>query len=196
MDMLGHDLQTVLENSPTKTLPLKYVIIIGLRILSRLEDIHAAGFLHRDVKPQNFLLAKKGGSHTDVWAVDFGLAKAFRGIEGAHLPYCDNKRGLTGTPRFASTFTQRGEESSRRDDLESMMFVLAYLYRGMLPWQKVPRGIDREARNNEILKRKQDCSFSTLYHGMGLEGAATYIRGLKFDEDPANARNRATMSAA
>ena len=208
MDRLGDNLHTVLMKSPARRLPLKYVCVVGIRILNRLEALHKSGFVHRDVKPQNFLLSA-AGDPSDIWAVDFGLAKAYRDPSGNHIPYRSNKRGLTGTPRFASTFAQRGEENGRRDDLESLMYVLAFLYHGELPWQRRSRrgrrgrrghGNDgykthdnggrkaydeqneRKLRNADILEAKLLCPMDTLYGSMGgLNRAAQYVRDLRFD---------------
>jgi casein kinase 1 len=206
MDLLGKNLQDVLKNAPGERLPLRYVCIIGIRTLVRLRDMHRQGLLHRDVKPQNFLLGSGGDKGTsDIWAVDFGLAKPYRSAGGAHMPYVRGKNGLTGTPRFASTFAQSGEENSRRDDLESLLYMLAYLFRGDLPWQNIrlPRGTDpkspegRRQKNRTILDHKLRCDHGRLYGGMGdLAECAAYVRGLGFDEEPDYDRIRSVLRRA
>ena len=80
MDLLGRNLEEIVKNAPGERLPLRYVCIVGVRVLDRLRDLHDAGLLHRAVKPQNFLRSRDAGSNTsDVWAVDFGLDGATTG---------------------------------------------------------------------------------------------------------------------
>merc|ERR1739848_455453 len=104
------------------------------QMISRIEYIHGKNFLHRDIKPDNFLmgLGKKGNL---VYAIDFGLAKRFRDPRThQHIPYRENKN-LTGTARYTSINTHLGIEQSRRDDMESLGYVMLYFCRGSLPWQ-------------------------------------------------------------
>lgn len=75
--------------------------------ISRIEYIHSKNFIHRDVKPDNFLmgLGKKGNL---VYIIDFGLAKKYRDARThQHIPYRENKN-LTGTARYASINTHLG----------------------------------------------------------------------------------------
>ena len=118
-------------------------------MIQRIEYIHSRLYLHRDIKPDNFLMGVGRRQHY-VYVIDFGLTKRYRDSRtGQHIPYKDGK-SLTGTARYASLNTHVGIEQSRRDDLECLGFVLIYFLMGGLPWQ----GVKAKTRNEkyEIIK--------------------------------------------
>jgi serine/threonine protein kinase len=89
---------------------------------------------YRDIKPDNFLMGVCQRTN-QINCIDFGLAKKYRDSKtNKHIPYKENKN-LTGTARYASMNTHLGLEQARRDDLESLGFVLLYFIKGNLPWQ-------------------------------------------------------------
>ncbi|OZC05251.1 kinase domain protein [Onchocerca flexuosa] len=131
--------------------------------LSRIEYIHSRDFIHRDIKPDNFLmgLGKKGNL---VYIIDFGLAKKYRcSRTHAHIPYRENKN-LTGTARYASVNTHLGIEQSRRDDIESLGYVLMYFNRGTLPWQGLKAATKRQ-KYDKISEKKMSTPVEELCAG-------------------------------
>ncbi|KAI0310387.1 kinase-like domain-containing protein, partial [Amylostereum chailletii] len=104
--------------------------------ISHLESLHSRGYIHRDIKPSNFLFGLEEESMR-VFLIDFGLAHRYIDPDsGRHIPFNHTKE-LIGTPRWASINAHSGIEQSRRDDLESLAYVLIYFARGSLPWQKM-----------------------------------------------------------
>ncbi|KAG8008614.1 Casein kinase I isoform epsilon [Nibea albiflora] len=153
-------------------------------MISRIEYIHSKNFIHRDVKPDNFLmgLGKKGNL---VYIIDFGLAKKYRDARThQHIPYRENKN-LTGTARYASINTHLGIEQSRRDDLESLGYVLMYFNLGSLPWQGLKAATKRQ-KYERISEKKMSTPIEVLCKGYPSE-FSTYLnlcRSLHFDDKP------------
>jgi serine/threonine protein kinase len=130
IDRLGDDLETVITRR--KKLSRRETSHIAVALLDIVQRLHEAGFLHRDLKPANIML---GYSDLNIYIADFGLAKKYVGTDGKHIAFTDKKSGITGTLRYCSTHTHGNVESSRRDDLQSLFFIVVYMLQGSLPWQ-------------------------------------------------------------
>ena len=182
MQLLGRSLEDIFEER--KNFTLKSVCMIAPQMISVLEFIHNKHIVHRDIKPDNFLMGLDDLSQY-VYLLDFGLAKKYRSSSTlVHYPMV-NKKKLTGTARYASINALKGNEQSRRDDLEALGYVLMYLLRGSLPWQGL-QAKTKEERYKKILKKKIDITSYDLCIGFPseFEKYIEYTRNLQYTEDP------------
>ncbi|KVI03848.1 Protein kinase, ATP binding site-containing protein [Cynara cardunculus var. scolymus] len=183
IDLLGPSLED-LFNYCNRKFTLKTVLMLADQLLNRVEYMHARGFLHRDLKPDNFLMGL-GRKANQVYAIDFGLAKKYRDLQThKHIPYRENKN-LTGTARYASVNTHLGVEQSRRDDLESLGYVLMYFIRGSLPWQGLKAG-NKKQKYDKISEKKMLTPIEVLCKSFPSEFISYfhYCRSLRFEDKP------------
>ncbi|AQK75996.1 casein kinase I isoform X1 [Zea mays] len=183
IDLLGPSLED-LFNYCSRKFSLKTVLMLADQMINRVEYMHQKGFLHRDIKPDNFLMGL-GRKANQVYIIDYGLAKKYRDLQThKHIPYRENKN-LTGTARYASVNTHLGVEQSRRDDLESLGYVLMYFLRGSLPWQGLKAGTKKQKYDKisekkmltpvEVLCKSYPSEFISYFH---------YCRSLRFEDKP------------
>lgn len=134
MEALGENLQTVHENCGNK-FSLETTLLLADQFLEIIQDTHDKYFVHRDLKPENFLLGR-GTKSGKVYMIDFGLAKRYIEKNGKHIPYLEGK-DFRGTLRYCTKNMHACIENSRRDDLETIGYVLIYFLLGKLPWQSL-----------------------------------------------------------
>jgi casein kinase 1 len=112
----------------TRELTIEKMNILMIKAIDIIEHIHRFFVLHRDIKPQNFMV--KNG---DIFLIDFGLATFYIDENGEHYPHkkCDT---IIGTPKFVSINVHFGDRYSRRDDLISLGYMYVYMVLGNAPW--------------------------------------------------------------
>ena len=108
MDLLGQSLESLFEHCKHK-FDLRTTCMVAIQMIRLIERTHAEGILHRDIKPDNFLIGGSDSTKDFVYIIDFGLAKFYKDADGTHIPFRDGKN-LTGTARYASLNTHLGKE--------------------------------------------------------------------------------------
>lgn len=196
IELMGPSLEDIFTLSGRK-LGLRTVLLLGEQMLNRIELLHDHSYLHRDIKPDNFLLgsgrpvntrtarprlpsgqpAMSSPSHwvgmpphtaSIVYMCDFGLCKRYRDAQTwTHVPYRTGK-SLTGTARYCSLATHQGIEQARRDDVEALGYVMLYLRLGALPWQGLPAQ-NKQDKYNAVMNRKASTTLRELCRGRQAE---------------------------
>ena len=179
--LLGRSLYQMF-NDCDKKFSIKDVCMIAIQILERLEYLHSRNFIHRDIKPHNFLVSPKNESL--IYIIDFGLAKKYKSEKGNHVKFSVTKH-IVGTPRFCSINAMRGVEQSRRDDLESLSYLIIYFLISALPWQGLKIS-SRTQRFKEITRLKKMLNVETILKNFPPEILlfCKYTRKLGFTENP------------
>ena len=183
MELLGKSIDKLFSECK-KNFSYKTIFQIGYQMIQRIEYIHSKGYIHRDIKPGNFVIGK-GDKSKIIYIIDFGLSKRYIDKNNQkHIPYKEGK-GLTGTARYVSLFTHYGIEQSRRDDIEGIAYNLIYLAKGKLPWQGV-KTKNKKEKHKKIMESKLAYSPEQLCKDLPDEfvNLLKYSRNLEFEEKP------------
>ena len=182
MQLLDKSLEDLINKY--NTFSIKTVAILGYQMVNILQYIHDRHIIHRDIKPDNFVMGAQE-DNAKLYILDFGLAKKYRSSRTlVQYPYVKKKK-LTGTARYASIHALEAYEQSRRDDLESVGYVLMYFLRGNLPWQGL-KVRSKEDRYKKILEKKKETSSQDLCKDFPHEffEYVDYSKNLEYEENP------------
>ena len=182
MQLLDKSLEDLINKY--NTFSIKTTALLGYQMVNILQYIHDRHIIHRDIKPDNFVMGAQE-DNAKLYILDFGLAKKYRSSRTLiQYPYVKKKK-LTGTARYASIHALEAYEQSRRDDLESVGYVLMYFLRGNLPWQGL-KVRSKEDRYKKILEKKKETSSQDLCKDFPHEffEYVDYSRKLEYEENP------------
>ena len=173
MELLGDNIDVYYFGITEQTLgEIKW---IGLKMLNCLKEIHNNGIIHRDIKPDNFLLGLNN-ERKRIYIIDFGLCKSYMNND-EHNPI-KKINNLIGSLTYASINTHNCIELSRRDDMESLGYMLVFFYLGTLPWQELT------SENIDIIQKlKQDITSNDKIPQI-LVNYIKYVRSLEYEEKP------------
>ena len=171
IDLLGKSLSnTILYFNK---LSLKTTLLIGIQIINRIKILHEFQLLHRDIKPSNFLFGLEKDT-TKLYLVDFGFSKRYI-YNGNHIQEKKITK-ILGSPNFVSLNIHNHIEPSRRDDLESCIYIMLSMLFGKLVW------FDK-SNLNDIYKLKEQIILIEEVPAF-IKILLNYVRKMKFDETP------------
>ena len=182
MPLLGKSLLDIfiLKNEPVN---INDICSVGIQILDRIEWVHSNNIVYRDIKPENFLFGNV--DKNVLYLIDFGLCRKYKSSKtGKHIkPQSLGK--FTGTSRYASIYAMGGYEQSRRDDIESIGYMIIFFMKKRLPWQGIKGNSYKECYHKLYLMKKH-MKLETLCKGLPQE-IIDYMynaKSLKFEQEP------------
>ena len=184
MELLGKSLDKIFNELPLKKMSIRCVCNIAYQLLYIFECMHNCNVVHRDIKPANIAIGREEKSKY-IYLLDFGLSKKYRSSKTKrHFTFVQNNK-LIGNARYSSINALDGGSQSRRDDLESLGYLLIYLLIGRLPWQ----GYISHSKEDKYYKIKQIKKQTTpeqLCEGLPseFEEYIKYTRNLQYEQDP------------
>ena len=180
--LLGKSLDILFLDS-SKKFTLFDICQIAIQCLDRLEYIHSKGIIHCDIKPENFAIGVKDPNI--IYMIDFGLCQDYIDIKTGKHKSPIFTGYMTGTARYASRNALTGKQLSRRDDIESFMYMILYFLSKKLPWQGT-RAKSITARYKKIYLAKKNFNYKEFCKNYPKEitTCVEYILFLGFKDKP------------
>lgn len=169
MDLLGYSLVDVIKNNE---LSLNMVLVLGIQIIQRIQSLHNNCLLHRDIKPSNFVFGNEDNTNK-LFLIDLGFAKRYD-YNGIHIEQ-KNINHIIGSLNFVSINVHNHIEPSRRDDIESCIYVILTMLLGDLKWFK-----ETDINKMALLKRNIINDNIPIF----IKKMLKYIRSIEFDATP------------
>ena len=183
-ELLGPNLEDILKETKAKKFTYKTCGMILKQMNKRLNYIHDCGIIHRDLKPENFIVSTNAREGI-IYLIDFGLSKKFINPKTKeHIPFKTN-RPIMGTAKYTSLNTHKGFEQSRRDDLESLAYIIIYFFYGQLPWSNI-KVKTKEEVFQKVYEIKSNYKDLEEYKNLPneLSDLIDYCTNLEYEEKP------------
>ena len=166
-----------------KNFTLKDICLISLQCISRLESVHNKGIIHCDIKPENFCVGLR--DKRIIYLIDFGISKKYRSDRTKKHIQFNITKTMCGTARYASMNALSGLQLSRRDDLESLSYMILYFLTKKLPWQGITAK-SLATRYKKIYEKKSELEKWDKFLSLPIQiqNFIKYCRNLGFSEDP------------
>lgn len=198
MDLLGKNLEHILQNTLNKKFSPYTVAYIADKMITILEKFHKEGIIHRDLKPQNFVIGYNNTTFPEIYLIDYGLSRSIyesdsdskKNQKFVHIPFVSGKY-LIGTVRFTSIYNHLGMEQSRRDELQSLGYILIYFLIGKLPWQNVIKSTNKRKGYHDVMLSKMSYTIEKLTKDIEVQSIKDkfidyflYVNSLLFEQKP------------
>ena len=172
IDLLGEPLSKIKQKNGA--LSHEYVANIGIQIITRLQIFHHLGLIHRDIKPDNFVFGINN-NHNILYLIDYGFSKGYKNTS-------HNKKNETiiGTINYISLNVHKKYEPGRKDDLESVCYVLIYLL-DLMSWETYKESTIKNIL--QIVLEKENIIHS-IRLPIFIRKLLSYIRNLSSEEEP------------
>ena len=180
--LLGRSLD-ILYLDLSKKFNLLDICQISLQCLDRIEYVHSKGYIHCDIKPENFVIGLEDPNM--IYLIDFGLGQKYLSLKtGKHIEFKFTGY-MSGTARYASRNALRGKRLSRRDDIESFIYMVLYFLAKKLPWQGL-KAKNVGEKYKKIYEYKKDFNYRSFCRNYPKEiiYLFDYVYSLAFTEKP------------
>ena len=169
-----------MENN--KKFSLNEICLIGIQCIERLEWIHSKCYVHRNIKPENFVIGLDD-PHV-IYLQNFYLCQKYKSSKTNQHIKLEFTKEIVGTERYGSINSLRGLVQSRKDDLESLCYMLIYFFLGKLPWQGI-RTQNQAVKYEILLKMKKNFKIE-MYNKIPKDFCTLfkYVKNLKFNQEP------------
>jgi serine/threonine protein kinase len=153
---------------------ITFAAIIGIQMISRLQVFHNLGLIHRDIKPDNFVFGLNNNFNL-IYLIDYGFSIGYKN-SGENTKVSD----IIGTINYISLNVHKKYEPSRRDDLESVCYVLLYLL-DLMSWERFK---DSSIQNMERIILEKENIYLDKEVPFFIRIILQYIRNLSVDAEP------------